>query len=49
MPGNRKYSNFTRALVESNYIDNALLDYAKKYKEFFIGKDSSEEIDEIDR
>lgn len=49
MPGNRKYSNFTRALVESNYDDNALIDYAKKYKEFFIGKDSSEEIDEIDR
>lgn len=47
--GNTEYSNFTRALVESNYIDNALLDYAKKYKEFFIGKDSSEEIDEIDR
>lgn len=47
--GNIEYSNFTRALVESNYIDNALLDYAKKYKEFFIGKDSSEEIDEIDR
>lgn len=49
MPGNRKYSNFTRALVESNYDNNALIDYAKKYKEFFIGKDSSEEIDEIDR
>lgn len=50
MPGNRKYSNFTRALVESNYDDNALIDYAKKYKEFFIGKDNiSEEIDEIDR
>ena len=47
--GNTEYSNFTRALVESNYIDNALLDYAKKKKEFFIGKDSSEEIDEIDR
>ena len=47
--GNTEYSNFTRALVESNYIDKALLDYAKKYKEFFIGKDSSEEIDEIDR
>ena len=47
--GNTEYSNFTRALVESNYIDNAMLDYAKKYKEFFIGKDSSEEIDEIDR
>ena len=50
MPGNRKYSNFTRALAASNYIDNSLLDYAKKYKEFFIGKDNiSEEIDEIDR
>ena len=49
MPGNRKYSNFTRALIESNYDNNALIDYAKKYKEFFIGKDSSEEIDEIDR
>lgn len=47
--GNIEYSNFTRALAASNYIDNALLDYAKKYKEFFIGKDSSEEIDEIDR
>lgn len=48
--GNTEYSNFTRALVESNYIDNALLDYAKKYKEFFAGKDNiSEEIDEIDR
>lgn len=34
MPGNGKYSNFTRALVESNYDDNALIDYAKKYKEF---------------
>lgn len=34
MPGNRKYSNFTRALVESSYDDNALIDYAKKYKEF---------------
>lgn len=34
MPGNRKYSNFTRALVESNYDNNALIDYAKKYKEF---------------
>lgn len=33
MPGNRKYSNFTRALVESNYDDNALIEYAKKYKE----------------
>lgn len=47
--GNIEYSNFTRALAASNYIDNSLLDYAKKYKEFFIGKDSSEEIDEIDR
>ena len=34
MPGNGKYSNFTRALVESSYDDNALIDYAKKYKEF---------------
>ena len=34
MPGNGKYSNFTRALVESNYDNNALIDYAKKYKEF---------------
>lgn len=34
MPGNRKYSNFTRALVESSYDDNALIDYAKNYKEF---------------
>lgn len=48
--GNIEYSNFTRALAASNYIDNSLLDYAKKYKEFFIGKDNiSEEIDEIDR
>lgn len=36
MPGNRKYSNFTRALVESNYDNNALIDYAKKYKEYLI-------------
>lgn len=42
-------SNFARALTESYYDDNALIDYAKKYKEFFAGKDSSEEIDEIDR
>ena len=34
MPGNGKYSNFTRALAESNYDNNALIDYAKKYKEF---------------
>ena len=34
MPGNGKYSNFIRALVESNYDNNALIDYAKKYKEF---------------
>ena len=34
MPGNRKYSNFTRALAESSYDDNALIDYAKNYKEF---------------
>lgn len=34
MPSNGKYSNFTRALVESSYDDNALIDYAKKYKEF---------------
>ena len=34
MPGNGKYSNFTRALVESNYDNNALIDYAKHYKEF---------------
>ena len=48
--GNIEYSNFTRALAASNYIDNSLLDYAKKYKEFFAGKDNvSEEIDEIDR
>lgn len=47
--GNIEYSNFTRALAASNYINDALIDYAKKYKEFFIGKDSSEEIDEIDR
>lgn len=47
--GNTEYSNFTRALAESNYDNNALLDYAKKYKEFFIGKDASEEIDEPDR
>lgn len=32
--GNIEYSNFTRALVESNYDNNALIDYAKKYKEF---------------
>lgn len=42
-------SNFARALTESYYDDNALIDYAKKYKEFFAGKDSSEEIDKIDR
>lgn len=48
--GNIEYSNFTRALAESNYDNNALTDYAKKYKEFFAGKDNiSEEIDEIDR
>lgn len=48
--GNIEYSNFTRALAESNYENNALTDYAKKYKEFFAGKDNiSEEIDEIDR
>lgn len=48
--GNTEYSNFTRALAASNYINNALIDYAKKYKEFFAGKDNiSEEIDEIDR
>ena len=34
MPGNGKYSNFTRALAESNYDNNALIDYAKHYKEF---------------
>ena len=27
-------SNFARALAESSYDDNALIDYAKKYKEF---------------
>lgn len=27
-------SNFARALAESYYDDNALIDYAKKYKEF---------------
>ena len=27
-------SNFARALTESYYDDNALIDYAKKYKEF---------------
>ena len=27
-------SNFARALAESYYNDNALIDYAKKYKEF---------------
>jgi len=27
-------SNFVRALAESYYNDNALIDYAKKYKEF---------------
>lgn len=32
-----------------DYDYDALIDYAKKYKEFFIGKDSPEEIDEIDR
>lgn len=32
--GNIEYSNFTRALAESNYDNNALIDYAKKYKEF---------------
>ena len=44
-------SNFAKALTESFYNDdNALIDYAKKYKEFFAGKDNdSEEIDEIDR
>lgn len=34
MPGDGEYSNFTRALAESNYDNNALIDYAKKYKEF---------------
>lgn len=48
--GNTEYSNFTRALAESNYDNNALTDYAKKYKEFFAGKDNiSEEIEEPDR
>ena len=43
-------SNFARALTESYYDDNALIDYAKKYKEFIMGKDNvSEEIDEPDR
>ena len=43
-------SNFARALDKSYYNDNALIDYAKKYKEFFAGKDNVfEEIDEIDR
>lgn len=32
--GNTEYSNFTRALAASNYINNALIDYAKNYKEF---------------
>ena len=32
--GNTEYSNFTRALSASNYINNALIDYAKNYKEF---------------
>lgn len=48
--GNIEYSNFTRALAASNYINDALIDYAARYKEFFIGKDNaSEEIDEPDR
>lgn len=32
--GNTEYSNFTRALAASNYINDALIDYAKNYKEF---------------
>lgn len=32
--GNTEYSNFTRALAASNYINNALIDYAERYKEF---------------
>ncbi len=48
--GNIEYSNFTRALAASNYINDALIDYATRYKEFVIGKDNaSEEIDEPDR
>lgn len=48
--GNIEYSNFTRALAASNYINDALIDYATRYKEFVAGKDNaSEEIDEIDR
>lgn len=30
--GNTEYSNFTRALAASNYINNALIDYAKIIK-----------------
>ena len=30
--GNTEYSNFTRALAASNYINDALIDYAKNYK-----------------
>lgn len=48
--GNIEYSNFTRALAASNYINDALIDYATRYKEFVTGKDNaSEEIDEPDR
>lgn len=48
--GNIEYSNFTRALAASNYINDALIDYATRYKEFVIGKDNaSEEIEEPDR
>ena len=32
--GNTEYSNFTRALAASNYINDALIDYGKNYKEF---------------
>ena len=32
--GNTEYSNFTRALAASHSINDALIDYAKNYKEF---------------